>query len=525
VRRMQANPLREGLRLERTPPPCALVIFGATGDLTKRKLVPALYALSVQGLLPNGFTVVGAGRTDLGDEAFRAALREAAARYGRLPVTDVQWDAFAEGIRYARIELNDPEGLIPLRSVLEEVDLERGTVGNRVYYLSIPPSGIATVARRLGEAGMSTPPGPGGFVRLIVEKPFGRDLATRADASTRSCTASSTSRRSTGSTTTWARRRCRTCTSSARQRHLRAGVESAEYIDHVQITVAESIGVEGRGRLLRGVGGALRDIVQNHIMQLVALGGHGGAGELPSRDGARREVKLLRAIRPIHPDDALEMTVRGQYGPGGSRVSASPATARTPASRPPRCARTFVALKLDIDNWRWAGTPFYLRTGKCLPRRTTEVAIQFRRVPQLALRRPGRNPVGARGAGLDRPQPAGAADPARRGHHPALQRQGAGPGDGASAASTWTSSTAAPSSTQSPEAYERLLVDCMLGDATLFAREDEVEEAWRCAPRCSTAGAPTPRARTSSPTTRRGTWGPQAAHDLLAATAGPCGDR
>jgi glucose-6-phosphate 1-dehydrogenase len=509
----QANPLREGLRLERTPQPCALVIFGATGDLTKRKLVPALYALCVQGLLPNGFTVVGAGRTPMTDEEFRAAMRDAVQRYGRFPVTDAQWAAFAEGIRYACVELDDPEGLAPLRTVLEEVDLERGTMGNRVYYLSIPPSGIATVARRLGEAGMSRPPGPEGFVRLIVEKPFGRDLASARQLNEEL-------HRYFDEVQIY---RIDHYLGKETVQNLHVfrfangifePVWNRQYIDHVQMTVAESIGVEGRGAYYEE-SGALRDIVQNHIMQLVALVGMEAPANFQPETVRDEKVKLLRAIRPIHPDDVLEMTVRGQYGPGWVEGEHVPGYREEPGVSPTSLRETFVAIKLDIDNWRWAGTPFYLRTGKRLPRRATEIAIQFRHVPHSPFRGQVATPAGT--------PPPGSIEPnllvvrIQPDEGITLRFNAKVPGQ-AMRIRTVNMDFLYGSSflTQSPEAYERLLLDCMLGDATLFAREDEVEEAWRLCTAILDGWRAHPPRVDEFPNHEAGTWGPQAAHDLLA---------
>ncbi|TMD09368.1 MAG: glucose-6-phosphate dehydrogenase [Chloroflexi bacterium] len=509
----QANPLREGLRLERTPAPCALVIFGASGDLTRRKLVPALYALSVQGLLPAGFTVVGAARSEGTDEGFRASLRQAVERHGRLPVTDLQWASFAEGVRYARVDLDDPEGLAPLRTVLEEVDLERGTAGNRVHYLSIPPSGIANVARRLGEAGMTTPPAQSGFVRLIVEKPFGRDLTTSRALDEdlhRHFDESQIYRidHYLGKETVQNLHVFRFANG------IFEPVWSRQYIDHVQITVAESIGVEGRGGYYEE-SGALRDIVQNHIMQLVALVGMEAPANFSPETVRDEKVKLLRAIRPIHPDDALDSTVRGQYGAGWIDGEQVPGYREEPGVSDASLRETFVALKLDIDNWRWAGTPFYLRTGKRLPRRATEVAIQFRRVPHSPFGGQLASPAGA--------PVAGAIDPnllvvrIQPDEGITLRFNAKVPGQ-AMRIRTVNMDFLYGSSflTESPEAYERLLLDCMLGDATLFAREDEVEEAWRLCTAVLDGWRAHPPSVDELPDYEAGTWGPKAAHDLLA---------
>jgi glucose-6-phosphate 1-dehydrogenase len=507
----QANPLREGLRLERTPQPCVVVIFGASGDLTKRKLIPALYALATQGLLPNGFGVVGAGRTEITDEQFRGAMREAVVAYARVPFNQGTWTTFAAGLRYAQVDFDSPTGLDGLQTLLDQVDLDTGTAGNRIYYLSIPPSGIGTVARRLAEAGMSG--APAAIRRLVVEKPFGRDLASgRAlnEELHRSFDESQIYRidHYLGKETVQNLLVFRFANG------IFEPVWNRQYIDHVQITVAESIGVEGRGAFYEE-SGALRDIVQNHIMQLVALVGMEAPANFAPETMRDEKVKLLRAIRPLHPDDALQRTVRGQYGPGwvdGERVDGY---RQERGVAPDSLRETYAALKLDIDNWRWAGTPFYLRAGKRMPRRATEIAIQFRRVPHSPFRGNVATPV---------------ARPAPGGIDPNLLVLRIQPDEGI----TLRFGAKVPGQamrirnvnmdflygsafiTQSPEAYERLLLDCMLGDATLFAREDEVEEAWRVCTAVLDAWRAHPPARDELPNYEAGTWGPEAANDLIA---------
>jgi glucose-6-phosphate 1-dehydrogenase len=509
----QTNPLREGLRLERTPAPCALAIFGASGDLTRRKLLPALYALSVQGLLPPGFTVVGAGRTPLTDESFRASVRDAAERFGRMPVTDAQWTAFAEGVRYAQVEFDTADGLVPLRTVLEEVDVERGTAGNRVFYLSIPPSGIANVVRRIGEGGMSRPTSGDGFVRLIVEKPFGHDL-TSARALTEDLHSVFDESQIYRIDHYLGKETVQNLHVFRFANGIFEPIWNRQYIDHVQITVAEAIGVEGRGSYYEE-SGALRDIVQNHIMQLVALVGMEAPADFRPETVRDEKVKLLRAIRPIHPDDALECTVRGQYGAGWIEGESVPGYREEPHVSPTSLRETFVALKLDIDNWRWADTPFYLRTGKRLPSRATEVAIQFRRVPHSPFGGQAATPMGTPAPGSIDPNMLVVRIQPDEGI--TLRFNAKVPGQAMRIRSVNMDFLYGSSFlTQSPEAYERLLIDCMLGDATLFAREDEVEEAWRLCTAILDGWRAHPPAVDSLPNYEAGTWGPQAAHDLLA---------
>ena len=510
---MLDNPLREGLRLERTPAPCAVVIFGASGDLTKRKLVPALYALQTEGLLPPGFTVIGAGRTGMSDEEFRDAMRESVGRYGRKPLKDGPWATFAEGVRYARVDLDAQDGFEELKRVLGEVDHSRGTQGNRVFYLSVPPSAIETYADRLGSEGLSTQP-QGGYARLIVEKPFGRNRRTGTELNS-SLHRSFTEEQIYRIDHYLGKETVQNLLVFRFGNGIFEPLWNRQYIDHVQITVAENIGVEGRGGFYEEAG-ALRDIVQNHIMQLVSVVGM----EAPANFGAEtirdEKVKFLRAVRPMHPDDALTYTVRGQYGEGfvdGEKVIGY----RSEKGVDPRSLReTFVAMRLDVDNWRWAGTPFYLRTGKRLPRRATEIAIQFRHVPHSPF-------IGHQAT------PQGGV-PVEGGIAPNMLVLRIQPDEGI----TLRFNAKVPGQTQrirgvnmdflygsaflneSPEAYERLIHDCMLGDATLFAREDEVDEAWRICDAVLDGWRTHPPDDDSCPNYEAGTWGPQEAHDFMA---------
>ena len=509
----QANPLREGLRLERTPQPCSLVIFGASGDLTKRKLVPALYALHSEGLLPTGFTVIGAGRTAMADDRFRSAMRDAVGAFGRVTLRESLWSTFAEGLRYAAVDLDTGDGFDELKRVLRDVDGERGTSGNRVYYLSVPPSAIGAYADRLGDEGLAAAP-DGGFARLVVEKPFGRNQQTGRALNTEL-------HRSFSETQLYRIDHYLGKETVQNLLVFRFGngifepLWSRQYIDHVQITVAESMGVENRAAFYEEAG-ALRDIVQNHIMQLVAVVGMEAPANFAAETIRDEKVKLLRAIRPIDPERALQHTVRGQYGSGWVDGRAVPGYREEKDVDARSLRETFVAMKLDIDNWRWAGTPFYLRTGKRLPRRATEIAIQFRRVPHSPF-------LGGRDAG-------GAEDQATLGITPNLLVVRIQPDEGI----TLRFNAKVPGQTQrirtvnmdflygssflteSPEAYERLLLDCMLGDATLFAREDEVDEAWRICTSILDGWRAHPPDPANFPNYEAGTWGPQEAHDFIA---------
>ncbi|HZB98166.1 MAG TPA: glucose-6-phosphate dehydrogenase, partial [Candidatus Sulfotelmatobacter sp.] len=474
-RRADVNPLSEGLRPTRTPLPCAMVIFGATGDLTKRKLMPALYALTADGMLPPGFTVVGCGRTEMSDTEFRAAMREAVSEHGRIPVTEDVWSAFRDGLRYVCIDLDSAHSFDRLKAVLAEVDRERGTGGNRVFYLSVPPSSFVKLARRLGEEGLNDREQPG-FRRLVIEKPFGHNLESARQLNSALHEAFDEEQiyridHYLGKETV------QNLLVFRFGNGIFEPLWNREYIDHVQITVAESIGVENRGRYYEE-SGALRDIVQNHIMQLVAIVGMEPPSNFRPETVRDEKVKLLRAVRPIHPDDVLQHTVRGQYA--GGWVDGEPVKGyrEEKGVRPDSLRETFVGMKVDIDNWRWAGTPFYLRTGKRLPKRATEIAIQFRRVPHSPFSGPTATPSGA--------LPDNAIDPnllvlrIQPDEGITLRFGAKVPGQALRIRSVSMDFLYGSAFlTESPEAYERLLLDCMLGDATLFARVDEVDEAWR----------------------------------------------
>ncbi|HEX4579230.1 MAG TPA: glucose-6-phosphate dehydrogenase [Candidatus Dormibacteraeota bacterium] len=508
----EGNPLSEGLRQGRLPLPCVVVIFGATGDLTKRKLVPALYALAADGQLPPGFSIVGAGRSDQSSDEFRAAMREAVTRFSRVALREDVWRVFADGMHYCEYDLDRDGGLDDLVATLDKVDRERGTAGNRIFYFSIPPSGFAPLAERLGTSGLSRT-ADASFRRMIIEKPFGRDLNSARELNRKLHLAFNEDQiyridHYLGKETVQNLLVFRFANG------IFEPLWNRQYIDHVQITVAESIGVEGRGAYYEE-SGALRDIIQNHVIQLMAIVGMEAPSKMQGETVRDEKVKLLRAVRPIHPDDALSHTVRGQYAAGWVDGEAVPAYRQEPDVAPDSLRETYVALKLDIDNWRWAGTPFYLRTGKRLPRRATEIAIQFRRVPHSPFGGAAATPAGL--------LPKDSIDP----NLLVLRIQ---PDEGI----TLRFSAKVPGQsvrirtvnmdflygsaflTASPEAYERLLLDCMLGDSTLFAREDEVEEAWRICTAILDGWRAHPPEREGTPNYEAGTWGPHEAGDFMA---------
>jgi glucose-6-phosphate 1-dehydrogenase len=474
--------------------------------------MPSLYALSVDGTLPSDFTVVGTGRGAGNDEGFRSQMRESVSEHGRLPVTDDAWDRFARGLHYCSARFDRDDGLDELSRLLARVDEEKGTLGNRIYYFAVPPSGVAEAAEALERAGLSRPE-PGRFRRAIVEKPFGRDIRTARDLNERLHGAFDEDQiyridHYLGKETVQNLMVFRFANG------IFEPIWNSHFIDHVQITVAESIGIEGRGAYYEE-SGALRDIIQNHVMQLMAI----VAMEAPSNFEAEtvrdEKVKLLRSVRPIHPHDVLASTVRGQYSAGwveGQRVKAYREEEHVD---PDSLRETFVAMKIDIDNWRWAGVPFYLRTGKRLPKRATEIAIEFRPVPHSPFT--GHQNVPSGGLLPESIDPNVLVLRIQPDEGITLRFSAKVPGQSMRIRSVnmdfrYGSTFAG----RAPDAYERLLLDCMLGDATLFGREDEVEEAWRFCTAILDGWRARPPDREDCPNYEAGTWGPEAAERLMA---------
>jgi glucose-6-phosphate 1-dehydrogenase len=476
-------------------PACALVIFGASGDLTARKLLPALGRLAADGALAPEVSLIGVARTALTDEEFRSRCRRAVQAAG----TGV--DRLIAGARYVAGSYDDPATYAALAEVVVEGDEHRGLGGNRVYYLATPPQLFGSIAVHLGGAGLAKSPS-GGFVRLVIEKPFGWD-----ERSARELYAEISS--------VFAEEQIfridhylakETVQNLLAVRFANAIFEpiwNRTWVDNVQITVAESIGVEDRGGFYE-TAGAMRDIVQNHVLQVLSL----FLMEPPTSFHAEairdEKLKLLRAIRPFAGEqDIARRAVRGQYARGGTREDPMPGYREEPGVDPVSSVETFVALRLDIDNWRWAGVPVYVRTGKRLPQRITEVAIEFQRPPQLPLF-PGSDPEPD--ALLLRVAPSeglsirfGAKVPGRS-------------FDVRKASMDFAYAEGFPHG--SADAYERVIFDALLGDPTLFIRADEVGRSWRIVDPIIEYWAASTE---PIPLYQAGTWGPREANNLIAA--------
>ena len=365
---------------------CVMIIFGASGDLTKRKLVPALWSLYQSRVLPEPFAVIGVARSEMTDEIFRTRMREAVSDFARVqPPSERVWQRFASCLFYHTGDPADSGLYGRLGEHIRRVEQERGTGGNRLFYLAAPPSIYATIVIGLGEAGLNRPAETGEWTRIVIEKPFGRDLAS--SRSLNQTVAEVFSEEQVYRIDHYLGKE--TVQNILVMRFANGIFEplwNRNHVAHVQITLGETIGVESRGSYYEEAG-ALRDMIQNHILQLLCLVAMEPPVTFDSDPVRDEKTKVMRAIRPIAPKDVDAIAVRGQYGPGyveGRRVRGyREETGVSPAS----ITETYAALKLLVDNWRWAGVPFYLRTGKRLPKRASEIVMQFRATPHLVFRR------------------------------------------------------------------------------------------------------------------------------------------
>jgi glucose-6-phosphate 1-dehydrogenase len=490
--RIEENPLLEGLRLQRTPEPCALVIFGASGDLTQRKLFPALYSLAFRRLLPEQFGIVGVARTEDTTESWVEAMREAVEKHARDEFREDVWERLAEGMRWVTSDFADEAGENRVVEVLNELDETRGTAGNRVYYLAVPPQAIATLVQAIGKRRSTE-----GWTRLIVEKPFGHDLASARELN--ALLAEHFDENEVFRIDHYLGKETVQNMNALRFANgIFEPIWNRQFIDHVQITVAESIGIEGRAAFYEQAG-AIRDIFQNHLLQLLAL----TAMEPPidfTADSVRNEkVKVLRAMHTPGP----KSVVRGQYGRGFIEGEEVPGYREEEGVAPDSMTETYVAAKLFVDNWRWADTPFYVRAGKRLPRRETTIAIQFKRAPH-----PPFEETAAEGL---RPNVLLVHVQPDEGVSLAIAAKV--PGQGMTIRTVHMDFLYGGAfRTGLPEAYERLILDTLLGDATLFTRADEVDEQWQLVDAIVAAWR---RDRPSFPNYAAGTWGPPSADELL----------
>ncbi len=446
--------------------PCVMVIYGASGDLTKRKLLPALANLAQEDLLSRQFAIIGFSFDQMTTDAFREKLSTEMKEFAPESLNDELWKWFLERIYYVHGDFNDSSAYQRLKDQVAAVEKEHNTQGNRFHYLAVAPAFFSTIVRKLGEAGLTNETNEN-WTRVIVEKPFGHDLE------------------------------------SAIQLNKELTLWNRTYIDHVQITAAETVGVEHRGAFYE-TAGALRDMVPNHLFQLLTL----TAMEPPisfEADAVRdKQAEVLHAIQMPTPEEVLQNMVRGQYGEGAIDNEEVPAYRSEPNVSPTSNTETFVALKLKIDNWRWGDVPFYLRTGKRLGKRVTEIAIRFRRTPFMLFRKtPIKDPRTNQLVIHIQPDEGislrfGAKVPG------SIMKLGLVNMD-----FDYARDFGASHST----GYERLLYDCMVGDATLFQRADMVEAGWSVIqPLLDVWKALPARGFPNYPS---GSWGPKGADDLM----------
>jgi len=501
------NPLRRDLLDDGAAEACTVVLFGASGDLTRRKLMPALYNLAWGGSLSGPLAVVGVARREKTDASFRAEMKEAVAEFSRRkPIDAAVWTEFERAVSYVRGAAEDASTYEALRAHLEHVDRERGTGENRLFYLAVPPSEFGPIVDGLRASRLIAPVGQersgGPWTRIVFEKPFGHDLSSARALNDAIASAFDESQvfridHYLGKETVQNLLVFRFANS------LFEPLWGRGHVDHVQITVAEDIGVEGRGAFYEQTG-VTRDIVENHLMQLLCL----VAMEPPialAADAVRDEkVKVLRSLRRMERSDVARNVVRGQYARGVVRAEVVPGYREEANVSPDSRVETYVAMKIFVDNWRWSGVPFYVRAGKRLARRVTEIAVIFGEIPHALFRAPDGGI--APNVLSVRVQPDEGIALRFVSKEPGQQtilrdvamdfRYGA----------TFGSNT--------PEAYERLLLDAIRGDATLFTRRDEAEQQWAYIDPVLDAwaadGHPPP------PTYPAGSWGPERADDLLA---------
>jgi glucose-6-phosphate 1-dehydrogenase len=483
------------------PQPCNVVIFGASGDLTFRKLIPALYNLAADGDLPGAANIIGFARREKSDESWRTELRETTAKCSRSGLNEEVWGGFSKRIFYHRSEFGDPSGYKALAEKLDALDASSGTRGNRLFYLSVSPTEYEGIFNQLAAAGLNRAR-DGAWTRVIVEKPFGTDLST-AEALNKSI-ASAFAEKDTYRIDHYLGKE--TAQNIMVLRFANSILEplwNHKYVDHVQITSAETLGVEGRGPYYDKAG-ALRDMVQSHLVQLLCL----IAMEPPtslSADAIRDEkVKVVRALRRLDSSSVGLDVVRGQYREGSIGGKQVPSYRAEERVNPESETETFVALRMHVDNWRWHGVPFYMRVGKRLAKGGAEIAIQFKEAPGV-LFNTAEAPLGPNQLVI-RIQPDEGI---------ALRLQCKVPGSTLRIEPVKMDFHYGTSfGKQSPEAYERLILDAMSGDATLFARRDEVEEAWKYVDVIENAwhssATPPPLCEYAS-----GSWGPKEADDLL----------
>ena len=533
--------MSEGIILEEAPDihdlfqvssPALMVIFGASGDLANRKLLPAIYRLSQQRLLPPNFVILGYARSPLSDDEMRQRARTSMLANPEVEFQSADWDAFAARLFYISGEYDDAEGFQRIRDRISALEEQWNIGGNRLFYLSTPPAVYEPIITCLGASGLVEPAGPHSWTRVVIEKPFGSDRRSAHKLNDHVLSVFNEEQvyridHYLGKETV------QNVLVFRFANGIFEPIWNRNYVDNVQITVAESIGVEGRGGYYEK-SGALRDMMQNHLLQLVSL----TAMEPPIAFDAKavrdQKVNLLQAIRPMQPEEVPRYVVRAQYGAGTAATRPVPAYLDEDGVAPDSTTETYVAWRLEIDNWRWQGVPFYLRTGKALPRKATEISVTFRRAPHLLFD----STEGSNGGEGQRDSGVQAAPQGLRLNGDSLSRNiltmriqpdegitlktlAKRPGPSVNLTPVNLEFTYGHSFGEPPDAYQRLLLDVVLGDSTLFTRRDEVELAWQRITQVLDGWQMQEEVRANGRTPFRlphypaGTWGPKEADALL----------
>ncbi len=495
------NPLRdpEDRRLNRIAGPSGLILFGVTGDLSRKKLMPAIYDLANRGLLPPGFSLVGFARREWANEDFAKVVHDSVREYARTPFSEEVWQQLAQGIRFVQGEFDNDASFDRLKETVEELDRARGTNGNHAFYLSIPPKDFPQVTQQLSRSGLATAK-EGEFRRVVIEKPFGSDLKTARELNAvveSVFPADSVFRidHYLGKETV------QNILALRFANMMFEPIWNSNYIDHIQITMAEDIGVGGRAGYYDGIGAA-RDVIQNHLLQLLALTAMEEPVSFDAADLRAEKEKVLKAVSL--PKDLGKHTARGQYAGGWQGGEKVPGFLAEDGMNPKSVTETYAAMRLDINTRRWAGVPFYLRAGKRLGRRVTEIAVVFKRAPQALFAAEQTAALGEN-ALVIRVQP----------DEGVTMRFGSKvPGVGMNVRDVTMDFGYGHAFTEaSPEAYERLILDVLLGDPPLFPRHEEVELSWMILDPIEEFWAKQGQPEQYRP----GTWGPESADRMMAA--------
>jgi glucose-6-phosphate 1-dehydrogenase len=496
------NPLRDkrDKRMPRIPGPCGVVIFGVTGDLARKKLMPAIYDLANRGLLPAAFALVGFGRRDWSHEAFAEVVLESVKQHARTPFRQEVWDRLTEGIRFVQGNFDDEASFGKLAEQLDKLDAERGTGGNHAFYLSIPPKAFQEVCEQLQQSGLARPQ-QGRWSRVVIEKPFGHDLQSARELNT--VVNSVFPEEAVFRIDHYlGKETVQNILALRFANELYEPIWNNNFVDSVQITMAEDIGLGGRGGYYDGVGAA-RDVIQNHLIQLMALTAMEEPVSFSPHELQAEKIKVLSATRPMQPLD--QTTARGQYAAGWQGSEKAVGLLEEDGFSADSATETYAAITLEIDTRRWAGVPFFLRTGKRLGRRVTEIALIFKRAPHLPFDATMTDELGTN-AMVIRVQPDEGVT---------LRFGSKVPGTAMEVRDVnMDFSYGSAFAEESPEAYEQLILDVLLGEPSLFPVNEEVELAWDILDPVLTnwaaGGKPEPY--------ESGTWGPDSAFEMLRRT-------